>query len=78
MDLGRSVSQGRATQWDRFVVCPVSMVRIVAVGLVALMSVATVAFVGAAHRRPPGAPVIANGYAGYDPGSTRPPPSSTR
>ncbi len=50
-----------------------SLVRFVALGLVALISMATVSVVGAAPSVAAGGPVIANGFAGYDPGSTSPP-----
>ena len=49
------------------------LARFVALGLVTLTAVATVSVAAAAPAGAAGAPTIANGYAGYTPGTTSPP-----
>ena len=49
------------------------LTRFVALGLVTLTAVATVSVAGAVPAVAAGGPVIANGFAGYTPGTTSPP-----
>src|SRR5664279_3550531 len=49
------------------------LARIVAMGVVSLTAVAAVSVVGAAPAVASGGPTIANGFAGYTPGTTSPP-----